>query len=113
MVYFIILIIIIILIIPQLYYKKSNNLRQNERIDLKCDFIFNDCDDLSKIEDSENFGNFKDFYHLSNCKRLKVKSYDDFILDAGFSLLIIQGQLFKLFTVPWSTRKGIFLWLKT
>lgn len=85
MVYFIILIIIIIiLIIPQLYYKKSNNLRQNEGIDLKCDFIFNDCDDLSKIEDSENFGNFKDFYHLSNCKRLKVKSYDDFILDAGF-----------------------------
>lgn len=84
MICFIILLIITISLIPQLYYKKSNNLRQNEGIDLKCDFIFNDCDDLSKIEDSENFGNFKDFYHLSNCKRLKVKSYDDFILDAGF-----------------------------
>lgn len=84
MIYFIILLIITLLLIPQLHYRKSNNLSLNQDIDLKCDFIFNDCDDLSKIEDSENFGNFKDFYHLSNCKRLKVKSYDDFILDAGF-----------------------------
>lgn len=85
MIYFIILLIIIILIIPQIYYRRSNKLLQNEDMDLKCDLIFENLENKGhKKENFENYGNYIDFYELSNCERVKVKSYDGFILDAAF-----------------------------
>lgn len=42
MVYFIILLILIIFLLPQIHYRKSNNLSQNEGVNLKCDLIFKD-----------------------------------------------------------------------
>lgn len=84
MVYFIILIILIILLLPQIHYRKSNNLSQNEGVNLKCDLIFKDEEVSQERQDLQNFGNVKDFYELPNCKSLNVKSYDDFILSAAF-----------------------------
>lgn len=84
MVYLIILLILIILLLPQIHYRKSNNLMQNEGMDLKCDLIFEDEEDSQERRDLKNFGNLKDFYQLPNCQSIKVKSYDDFILQAAF-----------------------------
>ncbi len=83
MLYFIILLIIIILLIPQIHYRKSNNLLQNENVEINCDLEF-----LTKTsETKENyckFGNEKDFHTLPNFQRVKIKSYDDFTLDGGY-----------------------------
>ena len=84
MVYFIILLILIILLLPQIHYRKSNNLSQNEGVNLKCDLIFKDEEVSDQRQNRQKFGNVKDFYELPNCKSLKVKSYDDFILSAVF-----------------------------
>lgn len=84
MVYFIILLILIILLLPQIHYRKSNNLSQNEGVNLKCDLIFKDEEVSGQRQDLQKFGNVKDFYELPNCKSHKVKSYDDFILSAAF-----------------------------
>lgn len=82
MIYFILLIIIIFLI-PQIKYRKSNNLTQNQGLDIRCDLIFDKAGEKN-FDGCENFGNLKDFYKLENCEPLKVRSYDDFILDGAF-----------------------------
>ena len=82
MIYFIILLILIILLIPQVYYRKSNKLMQNDGLDLTCDIEF--MPEVEKIDDLIEFGNEKDFYNLPNFERVKIKSYDGFVLDGGF-----------------------------
>lgn len=82
MVYFIILLIFIIFLIPQIHYRKSNKLMQNDGVDLKCDLDF-----IEEKEKNENYlevGNERDFYELPNLERVKIKSYDGFVLDGGF-----------------------------
>lgn len=82
MTYFIILLILIIFLIPQIHYRKSNKLLQNEGVDLKCDLEF--ISEKKKNDDLIEFGNEKDFYELPNFERVKIKSYDGFVLDGGF-----------------------------
>ena len=82
MIYFIILLILIILLIPQVYYKKSNKLMQNYGLDLTCDIEF--MPEVEEIDDLIEFGNEKDFFELPNFERVKIKSYDGFVLDGGF-----------------------------
>lgn len=83
MLYFIILFIILILLIPQIHYRKSNKLIQNENLEIKCDLDFISSKS-EKEEKLENSGNVRDFYTLPNAERVKISSYDGFVLDAGF-----------------------------
>ena len=82
MVYFIILLVLVILLIPQIYYRKSNKLLQNDRVDLTCDLEF--INEVAKGDDLLDFGNERDFYELPNLERVKIKSYDGFILDGAY-----------------------------
>ncbi|MDU6032245.1 MAG: alpha/beta hydrolase, partial [Peptoniphilus harei] len=82
MVYFIILLVLVILLIPQIYYRKSNKLLQNDGVDLTCDLEF--INEVVKGDDLLDFGNERDFYELPNFERVKIKSYDGFILDGGY-----------------------------
>lgn len=82
MAYFIILLVLVILLIPQIYYRKSNKLLQNDGVDLTCDLEF--IDEVAKGNDLLDFGNERDFYELTNFEKVKIKSYDGFVLDGGY-----------------------------
>ena len=82
MVYFIILLVLVILLIPQIYYRKSNKLLQNDGVELTCDLEF--INEVAKGDDLLDFGNERDFYELPNLERVKIKSYDGFILDGTY-----------------------------
>ncbi|MDU6742883.1 hypothetical protein [Peptoniphilus harei] len=99
MTYFIILLILIIFLIPQIHYRKSNKLLQNEGVDLKCDLEF--ISEKKKNDDLIEFGNEKDFYELPNFERVKIKSYDGFVLDGGFFPVEDPKALVQI--IPWSS----------
>ncbi|WP_282924951.1 alpha/beta hydrolase [Peptoniphilus genitalis] len=82
MVYFIILLVLVILLIPQIYYRKSNKLLQNDGVDLTCDLEF--INEVVKNDNFLDFGNERDFYELTNFEKVKIKSYDGFVLDGGY-----------------------------
>ena len=82
MVYFIILLVLVILLIPQIYYRKSNKLLKNDGVELTCDLEF--INEVAKGDDLLDFGNERDFYELPNLERVKIKSYDGFILDGAY-----------------------------
>lgn len=82
MIYFIILLVLVILLIPQIYYRKSNKLLQNDGVDLTCDLEF--INEVVKNDNFLDFGNERDFYELTNFEKVKIKSYDEFVLDGAY-----------------------------
>ncbi|MHC5099030.1 alpha/beta fold hydrolase, partial [Peptoniphilus genitalis] len=82
MVYFIILLVLVILLIPQIYYRKSNKLLQNDGVELTCDLEF--INEVVKNDNFLDFGNERDFYELTNFEKVKIKSYDGFILVGAY-----------------------------